>query len=247
MASVIKDWGVAALYGCGSNNCKLPLGIKSIGAIWFLLALLWALLLVKYLSRFRYAAIYLIVIALLSYISAQYIWLPFSIQAGGVASCFVYVGYLAKRLSLLEKTFNKIILLIGAIVWCIEFMQQQIALSMVSCYYSKGVVSMIGALLICYLVLFISKRLSNTKLGNVFSFYGRYSLVILCFHLIELYMAPWGKVSELIVSLGLNSYIAVCIIFLLKVLFGTSCVLISLKISCIGKLFGISAKKEKIA
>ena len=161
-----------------------------------------------------------------------------------MAACFVYVGYLAKKFSLLEKPFNKIILLIGVIVWVVEFMQPEIALSMVRCYYSKGIVSMIGALLICYLVLFISKGLSNTKLGDIFSFYGRYSLVILCFHLIELDMAPWGRVSELIVSLGLSSYIAVCTIFLLKVLFGTICVWISLSIPYIGKIFGISFSKK---
>ena len=65
----VLNTAIAAFYGSGSNNVKMPFGIEMIGAIWFLLALLWALIIVKYAIKFKWSAGLILIIAIISYIS----------------------------------------------------------------------------------------------------------------------------------------------------------------------------------
>lgn len=81
--SEMKDVFIKALYASGSASNKTIGDIQPIGAIWFLLALLWALLLVKLLINKKYGFIGILAIAIISYITSKDVWLPWSLQSGG--------------------------------------------------------------------------------------------------------------------------------------------------------------------
>ena len=87
--SDVKNTFISAIYGSGSNKNLTLIGIQPIGAIWFLFALLWALLIVKLLIDKKYGASIILILAIASYVSSMYVWLPLDIQ-GGVQHLFSY-------------------------------------------------------------------------------------------------------------------------------------------------------------
>lgn len=90
----LRQWSMAALYGSGdvSDLTLWPVDFR-IGAIWFLLALFWARLLLHFFAKLPYTFIWVIACFLVGYSSSRYVWLPWSIQAGMCAVAFLYLGY----------------------------------------------------------------------------------------------------------------------------------------------------------
>lgn len=218
---------LSCFYGAGVNY-NLPFQIKEIGSVWFLLALLWALLTVKFFVNVENGWIYVGVIAYISYITSQYIWLPFSIQAGGTAAVFVYVGYLIRKKQSREAKddfrVHGLLVLAGVFLWWFEF-RHGFFILMAANEYPKGLFSIISALLICYVVLciayLIDKRLKITK--KIFLFFGKNSLVILCFHLIEIYAVPWNIVYSFLDMFSVVKALQYIMVFALRVLFAAVC------------------------
>ena len=186
----LKNTILSACYGSGSSLNKTIHGIQPIGAIWFLLALFWALLIVKFFMNKKYGFLVIICIATISYISSWYIWLPWDIQSGGTAAIFVYVGaYINKKQ--LKLDVNWLLLFISILSLVLEFIFN-IQVSVVRNYYKYTVVSIIGAILISYIVVIFSKMLTKTNLiKRILCFWGENSLIVLCFHLIELNNYRW--------------------------------------------------------
>ena len=101
----LKDL-IAGLYGSGSRVDFLNFNLTAIGAIWFYLALIWALVFCKAIlytvnaitesSRFRVFSMYMLAILLwlIGFFSAKAIWLPVSVQAGCSAVIFMIIGML---------------------------------------------------------------------------------------------------------------------------------------------------------
>lgn len=199
---------IRALYGAGSDSVKLPPGISAIGAIWFLPALLWALIIVKYAISVKYGFIFIFFNVIVSYIFSKYIWLPLSIQAGGVAALVIEYEY-------------------------------GISLSITRNYYAYGLVSFVGAVLICYTVLCIAKLLENIEiLKRILCFHGENSLIILCFHLMEMGYFPWYKIYETLSYFQLSLPVFHMIVWTGKVLFCTLCVWCVYKSKALRKIFG---------
>lgn len=199
---------IRALYGAGSDSVKLPPGISAIGAIWFLPALLWALIIVKYAISVKYGFIFIFFNVIVSYIFSKYIWLPLSIQAGGVAALVIEYEY-------------------------------GISLSITRNYYAYGLVSFVGAVLICYTVLCIAKLLENIEiLKRILCFHGENSLIILCFHLMEMGYFPWYKIYETLSYFQFSLPVFHMIVWTGKVLFCTLCVWCVYKSKALRKIFG---------
>ena len=199
---------IRALYGAGSDSVKLPPGISAIGAIWFLPALLWALIIVKYAISVKYGFIFIFFNVIVSYIFSKYIWLPLSIQAGGVAALVIEYEY-------------------------------GISLSITRNYYAYGLVSFVGAVLICYTVLCIAKLFENIEiLLRILCFHGENSLIILCFHLMEMGYFPWYKIYETLSYFQFSLPVFHMIVWTGKVLFCTLCVWCVYKSKALRKIFG---------
>ena len=95
-AEVLKTWSIASIYGAG-DSYKEPFQIQGIGAIWFLLATFWALIMLKGIIKLnkliRISAVF-IVFYLGIFTRDKFFWFPLSIQAGCTALLFLYIGCL---------------------------------------------------------------------------------------------------------------------------------------------------------
>lgn len=88
-------WIKAALYAAG-DSYTAPFEIPGIGAIWFLWAAFWGSLsmyfLIKKKPGTRVSAV--LVLFMVCCWSRRLCWFPLSIQAGGCAALFMYIGWL---------------------------------------------------------------------------------------------------------------------------------------------------------
>lgn len=171
--------------GAVTSFGTVELGTR-IGAIWFFPALFFATIIFQFLLQktlndsilgFSTAAI-----ALIGIISGRYLWVPFSLQSGMMASFFLWIGYEIKKRNVLSKikwyhyVIAQIILLFGIhFGYCnIAFVAAQINDVLISIP-----VGLAGCLLI-YLLSMINKN------GFILSYIGRISLKVLCVHLYAL-------------------------------------------------------------
>jgi fucose 4-O-acetylase-like acetyltransferase len=196
--AVMKEWAGAALYGAGDSYSE-PFYIKQIGAIWFLLATFWASVFLRFLLEWkrgaRIAAVgFLFVVGYWS--SHSLFWFPLSIQAGCCAVLFMYAGYLVHA----EKPAigrlgmeTKIVLTLLALVIWIYFIKTFFSFWLVHCDMGRGVIDIVGSFCGCYIVILISMYIEKLRLwiANILEWMGKYSLFVLCAHVIELNLFPW--------------------------------------------------------
>lgn len=235
--SDIKITFIEAIYGSGTNINHTLFGINQIGAIWFLLALLWALLIVKLLINKKYGVIFIVLIAIMSYISSKYIWLPLDIQSGGTASVFVYIGAYIKKKKIKIDKINYPLFIIGLVILALE-VHFEIYVSIVCNYYKYTIVSVIGALFISYSILCISKVLEKNEIIKKFlCFLGCNSIIILCIHLIELNNAPWGILYNIMTDINIHTGLQYLIVYILKLIFILICTMIILRNKTLKKIF----------
>jgi len=192
------QWLWAAFYGSG-NSYTDPIYIKQIGAIWFLLAMFFAFLIVNWALKYKNAPIIVLLMAFSGYYSSQIFWLPFSIQAGMVASGFVYFGFLAHKYDIVEKVkTTPFIFFICAFIWIGGLESGCGRLYLVRNYFGLGIweviVSVCATIVILQISYYIERNMDITR--RSLSWLGQSSLYILCAHLIELNILPWGLVRE---------------------------------------------------
>lgn len=212
-------------------------GITQIGAIWFLWALFWAEIIAKVALELKWEGkISLIVLVLVAYYTSLYVWLPLNIQAGIVASIFVYFGALLRERQVLEILDWKFFF-IGFIVLVLE-VYFGIYLHVVSNTYGYGMVSMIGAILISDFIIEVSKYIDKISVfKRILLFYGQNTKIILCFHLIELNNIPWYRLYNKMQILEIPMRIQSICVFCLKLILITLCTYIVLKIRWLRKVF----------
>lgn len=202
ISNTIKVWGLASLYGSGSREC---FGIRFIGAIWFLLALGIATYIMNLIYNQKYRYIWVLLIAYVGYKTSNYIWLPFSIQAGMVALLYLYIGVIVKEKDILNIKFSIIvyIFLVFIIIFCTIYCGK---LYMVSNYYENGIMDVIGGIsgtIICIKIsILIDKYLKVTK--KILIYIGKNSLLCMCIHLFSLDCLNWTTLHKLFLSLGIE-------------------------------------------
>lgn len=200
LSSETLHWLYASLYGAGSAH-EAPFPIVPIGAIWFLLALIWGCFFVQIARNRKMPAIHILCIALLGYFSSKLIWLPWSIQAAMTASVFIYIGLLLKNHNFLEHASVPVFLFL-LVIWILEIIHGYPYLSIVKNFYPNGIFDFIGSAAgsIC-IILMIKHCQEHLPLHAVWKagkWLGENSLTILCFHLVELNVVPWNTLLNFI-------------------------------------------------
>ncbi len=200
--AVFRRWLGAALYGAG-DSYQEPFVIQGIGAVWFLLALFWAGLGMQCLLKCA-PGVRPVIVALvffLSGLSRRLFWFPLSIQAGGTGLLFVYLGYLGKDLLPAFQTQRREIrlaALLGAFwVWG-SFIRDFRSFWLVHSDCGRGVVDIFGSLCACACVLYLSGMIEKRtgRIAGTLEYLGKYSLLVLCIHTIELELLPWHRLEE---------------------------------------------------
>lgn len=207
----VKVWTYAALYASGGRYDK-PFYIKEIGAIWFLWASFWGCLFLRATleleARWRIAVIAALFV--FGYYSRNLFWFPLSIQAGACAAAFMYLGYLFREeegtLSGLS-TETRVFGTLAALCTWVMFIKDFQAFWLVNCDFGRGIVDIFGCICSCYVVLlgsyFLERKEQAGAAGRTvagraaaglvggLAYIGKYSLLVLCIHIVELNFLPW--------------------------------------------------------
>lgn len=188
-------WVGAALYGAG-DSWEEPVAVRGIGAIWFLLALFFASLIVNCFAGKRYAPLCIGVIAYGGWATMAYsgVWLPLSIQAGCLAALYVYLGLRAREEGLLERDPGWAVKLAALGVWLWGVLNFK-GIWLVHNELGNGLMDVLVTLCASYGVILLARWLERTSRvwKHILLFFGRNSLIILCFHIVELNLAPWKE------------------------------------------------------
>lgn len=212
----VKEWTYAALYASGGRYDK-PFYIKEIGAIWFLWASFWGCLFLRAAleleARWRIAVI--AALFAFGYYSRSLCWFPLSVQAGACAAAFMYLGYLYRAeegtlcgLSRETKVFGTLAALCAWVMFIKDFQ----AFWLVNCDFGRGIVDIFGCICACYIVLLGSYFLDRmgqagsadgsvsggiaARLAGGLAYIGKYSLMVLCIHIVELNFLPWIAIFQ---------------------------------------------------
>ena len=249
---VALEWIYAAFYGAGDPYTE-PFYIKSIGGIWFLLATLWAVIFMQWIIEKNRVWQIICVTALFvaGAATARLLWLPFSIQSGMCSTAYMYVGYLAREGLPWLKKQGKVVrggFLLFCVAACIGFYFFFEDFWLVHCEFSHGIFDIIGSLGagVCYLI--ISAVISRyfRILGKGLAFVGKYSIVILCVHIVELEAFPWGDIVNILIDHGVSEYMATAILLrLFKILWIAAATIFCIYCPITQKIFGIKKHGRK--
>ena len=243
----IKDtlfsWVGAALYGAG-DSWEYPFFIKGIGAIWFLWALFFAVVIVNHFLDKKYSGIVIFCIAFAGWLSFDItqVWLPLSIQAGMLASLYVYIGYYVRQHEFLLKDVH-VIPFVGATLAWLWSIQHFKGFWLVHNYMGNGWLDFLTSLCAAYFIIVISKYISvkTEWLKNILCFYGKNSLIILCAHLVELNVFRLEVLSEhYAAELSLNQNQGLLLLILMKMVY------VTLVVVAINRVWGCRLCKKEL-
>ncbi len=188
-------WLYAASYGSGGSYAY-PFSIKAIGAIWFLFAMFWSLIIYNCIMDRKGCTLWVLLLALAGYFSAKYVWLPWSIQSAMLALVFVHAGHcFRKRKELI--TSCRFWTVFALFLWLLCMYVDKGRFYMVQNYSENLVVDVIGGIAGTWLVICLGKGLERIPLlSGALGWFGRNSLAVLCLHLTELTFIPWETLWE---------------------------------------------------
>lgn len=240
-------WIVAALYGSGTPAVPLPSGVTEIGAIWFLLACFWGCVGLRALLEIRYEwlrAVLALAAALVGVFTASVFFLPFSLQPGMVALGYMYVGWAARaylwpRVQQWPKAAKVAAVCVAAAVWAFYMIWADTVL-FAQAYPGRYWWSIFGILSACLCVMLLSRLLCRVwpNLGRGLAYLGKFSLIMLCVHLLEMEFIDYWALAGALQGLGAPYVVAAGSAVLLKfVLIIGGTVLLS-KWPAARKLFG---------
>lgn len=241
---VIIRWVWAGIYGsCWSYDT--PFKIYDIGAIWFLCTLFCASILFNYVVMLN-SEHQLWLVAILVYLginTKSFIWLPWNLQSAMVAVVFMYIGYMTKMYGWLNNNNENshcVPIIILGIISMIGIHNHSMVI-MGNNSYTFGVLSLIIAISISYFKTIISKFIVRylKNISRFLSFLGKNTLIILCFHLIELDFIPWINYA---IGITKNSVLQYICIYIMKMIWALIAILLVHKIKFLRQIYVGSAK-----
>lgn len=164
---------------------SIELGTR-IGAIWFLPAMFFAVIFFQGLLQFvndrLKRGIVTLFLALIGFISAKFIWLPFSIQSGMMAVFFIWIGYEIKESHILDK-IKWYHYLIALFIFVAGIHGNYSNVGFVVADTNDIIISTVVGLCGCMIIYLIATHMERSVL---IAHIGRYSLTVLCVHLFTL-------------------------------------------------------------
>ncbi len=247
------EWTYAAIYGAG-DSYSYPFHIKAIGALWFLLATFWASIFLRIILAVKGGPGTRITIVLILFIagywSRKLFWFPFSIQAGCCATLFLYFGYLLsiskKQIQQLSIEVKAVGTIFALLAW-VDFIKNFQSFWLVHCDIGRGVIDIFGCICGCYIIILILWYIEKHTyiFSGILSFFGEYSLFMLCSHITELNTLPWGRVTQKLIIYGMPEYCQIYLIIIGKLSLIIICTIICSRCNKIRKIFGMRPVERK--
>ncbi|HIS89067.1 acyltransferase family protein [Limosilactobacillus reuteri] len=206
--SSFRDFFFSAIYGAG-GDVFIPdtsIKIKAIGAIWFLMAMFIANqifnLIMKLKIKVRYKVMVIILLTLVGVQTAKYFFLPFSVQPALIAQCFLMSGYLIKKYNILSKV-NWLVIVMLLLLWIWDAFFNLFDFEGVNAtnIYIALPVGITSSIVVMKFSMYIENLTASVieVFERIFLFFGEQSLILLCFHLIDLdYVQLWPKVIQMV-------------------------------------------------
>ncbi|MBQ9058188.1 MAG: hypothetical protein IJ125_03270, partial [Atopobiaceae bacterium] len=196
------SWLNASFYGAGDifSNPLWPQDAR-IGAIWFLLALFWAKLIMSFATRMRSGWIVTLACFAAGVISMNYVWLPWSVQAGLCATPFMWIGMRLRELRFFEKRLP-VVLWIGLIVVWVAAIYLKNPVAMAGSFFGEwpylAPVKIAGSIAGTLCVVKLSQCIEHhiSLLARLFDVLGQASLGILCVHLVSDNVIDWSRMGD---------------------------------------------------
>lgn len=208
-----NDVAAAFIVGCKFSKLEIPF----IGAIWFLVALFLAKLIVQLIIngilRWEFLLLYATILFAISYLTG--VILPYCISIIGFCSLFVLIGYIIKKYYILRMLL-KAEYSMSLVFACLLF-SPLVPLAVRINYYPLGLFNIVTASFISIAMLIFTKRMMETKVSKFMcelSWLGMNSLLVLCIHSIECHF----HLLDLTNNEYLNCFIRIFIITILSFL-----------------------------
>lgn len=201
--TTIKDILSASIIGLGYHerigNALLP----AIGPIWYLLALIWAMILLKIYTHFANTFFPAVIIGAIGLLTLRWFWLPWSIQEGMVASIYLSVGFEYHKHQNIDLTKNRFVhygILGLSISYVLICLKMNTHIDMVSNKYPLGVIDFVGTICCVISLRYISRVIGRKRQGFVqcVQWLGKNTLVMLCVHTIEMRIFPWWAINKIL-------------------------------------------------
>ena len=144
----------------------------------------------------------------------------------------------------LEEKTNPFIVIFALVIWLIGMFFGK-GLYVFINGYGNGLFSILVGICGTYIILLISKFISRNLniFAKILGFYGKNSLIVLCFHLIEYTMIPWTKFYGLMGDKGINIVLTYIIAALIKITFCTLGVFLVHHVNFLSKIFSVRSKE----
>lgn len=241
----VKQMLYAILYAAGDQYNE-PFFIPSIGALWFLWGTFWGSVFLKLLMRIKFDAIRPILIIgiymVCIYLKQKYCWFPLSIQSGGGALIFIYLGYIFHKCSSLwmEQSIEiKCSVYVVFILQWLWFIKNFNGFWIVHGNIGHGIPDIIGSIGGCMVLLGISKVISvkENLLFKLFIFTGQNSIIFLSLHALELRVINWKYILRPVIDLGISQNIETLLIIIAKLVYVYIGMIIILRIKPLRRLY----------
>lgn len=179
--------------------------VGDIGPVWFLLSLFWAKIYVSFFLRLGSNAFaFILIIATIGFITGNSdfnVFFPFQILSGMIAALYVYIGYEMRRYDVLSINISKFNLIVLSVLLIVS--SPTVVLSFTYTFPLK-IFNVITSCIITYVVIYNFRILEDYLYINIFAnlkrfmvYLGRNTLVILCFHTLEMSFNLWKFLPEM--------------------------------------------------
>ena len=198
-------WIKAILYASGDNWTE-PFEIPGIGALWFLWATFWGCVLLRFIIKFKpskQAFVVLLLFFVGKWTCDNLFLFPLAVQPACCALLYMYLGYLVRKTNIKELPveIKYIIIAISTWMW-ISFIQNFQGFWLVHCNIGRGISDIIGSVCASLIIFLISYIISKhfILLSKLLGFLGRYSVMVLCAHIVELNTFPYWMFENAILG-----------------------------------------------
>lgn len=188
---------LAFILGVSSSESGIKIGpyeLYNCGPVWFLLTLMnsWIILNIIFQMKNEYLrVVFVLFLVIIGLVLCSFgIWF-FCFQASLIATGYLYVGYILKKKSLLQKKLPFWIYILLVIGWYLQVNFGEVRMN--DNYWKLGFLDMIMS--VCSGLLLLKFALLCNRFKGMFSqgirIIGRYSLWIMCVHTVESLCIPW--------------------------------------------------------
>lgn len=229
----VRDVVWSSFWGLGTNSkiIFLDRNVKAIGAIWFLLALFISSILFNILYKlfFKRGRISFVIgggitllLSVFGFYIASYGQLPWSMNAALIGAFFMWFGLFIKKAKLIEK-FPLICAAVGLLLWVYSSSLGYFWLNIAQAdnkFMSLigGVSGSIFIMVVCLLLEKVVKKFNLERFFDPLSFFGKFSLIILCVHIIELNSTIFSRLLSNMFSNALSSTEMIILLIISRIL-----------------------------